>query len=581
MPADSPKWVVEETRSGEFTAYFNGRALHSKFDPVREAEKAAAAIPNGTGIVVLAGLGLGYVAEAILRQAPGRPLIVAEADEEAPARAAGVRDVTALLRRPEVTLLTGGKPSDVRAFLTGGPVGASIHFLPWRPATQSNPEWYASLEAVVRETSRRRQVNANTLERFGNLWIRNLAANRSILPNAISVDAGKNAFQNIPALILAGGPSLEEALPHLEALSRSFMLIAVDTALKAVLSAGTRPDVIVAVDPQYWNTRHLDWCRAEAKEALILAETATHPAVFRKLAGRPIMTRTRFPLGEVLENAVGLQGELNAGGSVATAAWDLARHFGCQPLIAAGLDLGFPGRRTHYAGSLSRERPHLFSSRIAPAQSAFFHALNVDGSLREVRDMAGRPLLTDQRMDIYHAWFTENILELTGRNPGVLGGRGRYIEGMRQVTMGEILGMKECRPEIDKAIVKLNGITPKPSAQRELRAALRELTAALNRLRALASKGMKAAVEASSKVREGGNPGKQLTVMSEVDAALMSETGLSVVSFLMQPLILEVTLSAKDGTDPLEVSKRLYTKIVDSASYHLRFLQGHEDCAHP
>ncbi len=573
MDADKePRWVFEKSRSGEYTAYVDGIALHSTFNPVKEAGKAAAGIPDSAGIVVLAGFGLGYVAEAILKAAPERPLIIAEADETTLEKVNTIRSITSIFNHPEVCLLAGGNPDQVQSFLIRGPVGSSIHYLPWLPAVKLNPEWYRKLEKVVAETSRRKKVNANTLERFGKLWIRNLAANCSLLPDAISVDTGKNSFAGIPALILAGGPSLEKILPRLKEISRKFVVIAVDTALKGVLRTGVIPDVIAAVDPQYWNTRHLDWCETEESKPLILAETSTHPAVFRKLTGRCIMMRTRFPLGTVLEDAVGLRGELNAGGSVATAAWDLARHFGCQPIVSAGLDLGYPGRRTHYVGSLSRERPHFYSNRLLPAQTIFFHSL-CDGNLHKARDMAGRLILTDQRMDIYHAWFAEKALEHRDRSPGILGDESRFIRGMSAMSIDDLLNMSDKRFIIDENLTELKTSTPVPSARNELKRVLFELISALKHFKELADEGLKAAIKASAKLRNGRNPDKQLAAMAKVDEALMSSKDLQVTSFLMQPLILELTASSRRDTDPLDTSKHLYDEIEKSASYHLEVLE--------
>lgn len=572
MPAGTRDWRVEKTRCGELTAYLDGRALHSKFDPLREAEKAAAIIPSGTGIAVLAGLGLGYTAEAILKRAPGITLIIAEADEEALERVLSVRDISPLLRKSNVSLLTGGSPERIQSLLAGGAVGARLYYLPWKASVQANPQWYSRLEKIVHETARRREVNASTLKRFGSLWVRNLATNRAVLPKAISIDAVDSLFKDIPALILAGGPSLEDVLPHLQELSRRCLIIAVDTALRAIVRAGVVPDIIAAVDPQYWNTRHLDWCGAGTGHTLILAETATHPAVFRRLQGRCIMTRTRFPLGVLFEDAAGLRGELRAGGSVATAAWELAYRLGCRPLMAAGLDLGFPCRLTHYRGSLQSERPHYYSRRSSPAETAFFHALH-DTPLNTVEDMTGHPLLTNRRMDIYHAWFTESVQSLAGKKPSILNPQSRCIEGMALIALGDLLSLGICRPQINKIISELNSFPYPPESESNLGKVSIELTRALLRLQSLAERGHKAAVSAAEKVRRRENPTKQIAAMETVDSEILNGSGLEVISFLMQPLILEITSAVDTPGDPLETSKKLYLEILESVNYHLEYVR--------
>jgi len=571
---DNPTgWHIETSRSGNPTAFLNGKALHSRFDPVKEAEKTAASVPGDTAIVVLGGFGLGYVAEALLRSAPDRLLVIAEADGSIPGKAAEIRDISTVLNSPSVTFITGGNPGAVSEFLTGGPAGSRIHLIIWRPSRENNPEWYDGLKTAVENTSRRRAVNAKTLERFGRLWVRNLAANARILPRALSLAPWENYFSDYPALIIAGGPSLEDLLPELKELAERYLIIAVDTALPAVIRAGVQPDIITAVDPQYWNTRHLDRCSEGAGDALILAESATHPGVFRTLKGRPWLSRTRFPLGTILEDAAGIRGELKAGGSVATAAWDLARFLGCRTLNIAGLDLGFPGGRTHYSGSLSRERPHYYSCRFSPSETAFFHALR-DAGPRYVEAADGSSVLTDMRMDIYAAWFKESVSRLSERSPSMAGGKGRMIPGISITSLPEMKKMPRCREGLNTLLSTIRQSTMNPSVPAEVNSAVRQILKALLRLENLGAQGVQLAEKAMKAVENGRDTAGILHSLDEVDQQLISGEGRNIISFLIQPIILELgSVSDSEHSDPLASSLRLYGEITESAAYHIAYLK--------
>ncbi len=571
--ANPDEWRVQTARSGDPTAFHNGKALHSRFDPVREAEKAAAMVPHDAAIVVLGGFGLGYVAEALVRSAPHRPLVIAEADEKIPERASDLRDISSLLKNPQVSIIIGGNPEDVGDFLSGGPAGSLIHLLIWRPSQEFAPEWYAGLQSTVKEISRRRSVNARTLERFGRLWVRNLAANTRILPSSLSLAPWENRFSDIPALVLAGGPSLETILPILKNLAERYLIIAVDTAVSAALRAGVQPDIITAVDPQYWNTRHLDRCGDKAGNALVLAESATHPGVFRTLHGRPWLTRTKFPLGTLLEDAAGIKGELKAGGSVATAAWDLARFLGCKTLTIAGLDLGFPGGLTHYSGSLSRERPHYYSHRTSTSQTLFFHALR-DANPRYVEAADGGRVLTDMRMDIYAAWFTESVSKLSTRAAALVGGSGRNIPGMAVTNGPDMIKSAICRSDIDILLHEIRETDTDPSIPAEINRAVEQVLNALVQLESLGDRGADLAVKAVEALECGKNAAELLKSMEEVDRNLLAGEGREVISFLIQPIILELSsASGSDDTDPLAASRRLYREIADSAAYHQEYLK--------
>jgi len=561
------EWRTEPTRGGMITAFSNGIALHSRINPVREAERVAASVPADSAVVVLGGFGLGYVAEALLREAPNRPLIIAEADESIFKRAAAVRDIAPLIRNPLVQFISGDGVKNIGNYLSGGPTGLKITLIIWSPSERGNPHWYGSLRQTVLSIQKRREINAATLERFGRLWVRNLIANIPILPRALSLLSWEGKFKDIPALVVAGGPSVEIILPELKEILRSHLIIVVDTAVSAVIRAGVRPDVIAAVDPQYWNSRHLDWCAEQVGDCPVLAETATHPAVFRALSGRPLLTRTKFPLGTLLEDAAGIRGELKAGGSVATAAWELARFLGCKPLNIVGLDLGFPGGRTHFPGSFSSKMPHLYSRRTLPAEQSFFHNL-YEASPYYARTYKDESLLTNLRMDIYANWFAESAATTTrNSNPRIVGDSGRRIRGMSTIETSEISNFPDLRGKIDSILAALLHTPENRDSASNVAKMINDISEALDELALLANKGAELAIEAEQAIASGQDPGSQLAAMEDVDKRLLGMKGREMVSFLMQPIILELSSSRADGK-PLENSKRLYSEIVKSASYH-------------
>jgi len=561
------EWRTELTRSGMITAFSNGIALHSRINPIREAKRVAASVPADSAIVVLGGFGLGYVAEALLREAPNRPLIIAEADESIFERAASVRDISPLISNPLVQFISDDGVKNIGNYLSGGPAGLKIGLIIWRPSERGNPHWYDALRQTVISIQKRREVNAATLERFGRLWIRNLIANVPILPGAMPLLSWEGKFKDIPALVVAGGPSVEIALPELSDISRSHLIIVVDTAVSAVVRAKVRPDVIAAVDPQYWNSRHLDWCARQVGDCPVLAEAATHPAVFRALSGRPLLTRTKFPLGTLLEDAAEIRGELRAGGSVATAAWELARFLGCKPLSIVGLDLGFPGGRTHYPGSFSNKRPHLYSRRTLPAEQSFFHSL-YEASPYYAKTYKNESLLTNLRMDIYASWFAESVATSTqDRRPRIVGDSGRRIRGMSTINASEISNFPDLRGKIDSILAALLNAPINLGSASNVARMIDDISEALDELVLLAKKGMELAIEAEQSIASGQNPNPQLAEMEDVDKRLLAMRGREMVSFLMQPIILELSSSKADG-EPLENSKRLYSEIANSAGYH-------------
>ncbi|MBN1242339.1 MAG: hypothetical protein JXA15_06470, partial [Spirochaetales bacterium] len=92
----------------------SGAWLASRFDPRSEAARAAAAcLSTRADTVVLLGLGLGYLAEALLAADPELRVLACEADSSIFAACLGVRDLSNLLADERLSLVVEGEPGAV------------------------------------------------------------------------------------------------------------------------------------------------------------------------------------------------------------------------------------------------------------------------------------------------------------------------------------------------------------------------------------------------------------------------------------------------------------------------------------
>jgi hypothetical protein len=590
--ADGPL-ALEQAACGLPTAQLGGSYLHSRYDPREEARRLLAReLPARFGSAVFFGFGLGYLPEAFLRLHPGRPLVVIEPDPGLFRQALAARDLRELLGCPDASWLVGCQAEEAVMELDQKAPG-SFAVLRLRPLHQANPAFYRKLEALVQSLTDRREVNLNTLRRFGRLWVRNLLANLPLFLGSPGAAALEGLFAGMPALLLAAGPSLDPVLARLRALSERLVLVAVDTSYRLCRQAGVKPDLLVTVDPQYWNSRHLDW--VELKDMLLVCEPSAHPRTFHRPDLPPLhFMSSFFPIGELLEKVTGPRGRVGAGGSVATTAWDLARLTGARPLYLAGLDLGYPGRRTHARGAFFEERAHTLSGRLGPAEHQDFLALT-DAGLIPVASTTGGIALTDRRMILYKWWF-ENQLKQHAGSSFTLAADGVRVEGLEYRPLAELLALPVRRAEIERRLQQARaGRSPRgePRAagggrrgEDELRAAARrvleELAADLDRLEALARRGLQLALGAPEPGRGPAAPGRApagrpspaspgrsaAEALEEVDRQILGLASRQVAGFLFQPLIRQV-LGAEAGSyrEALELSAGLYRELADSAGY--------------
>lgn len=580
--SSSPSRDVEVfvARSGAPTIRLGGMLLHSSFDPEREAARVASRSRERwqeelRDATVLCGMGLGYHLEALLQEGE-ETVIVVEPEVSNFLTALEYRDLTGALADPRTTLVLGRGAAAVIELLNALELRYPVTVAP-PPLRALRPSYFEELEKGVESFRKRNEVNANTLSRFGKLWVRNLLINLPLLARSPGLGLLHNAFQGIPALLLAAGPTLDEVLPRLEELRRHLLLIAVDTALPLLERTGVEPDIAVVVDPQYWNTRHLDM--VELEKPLLVAEPSTHPRVFRLLRLPVFFGGSLFPLGRYIESSLPERAKLGAGGSVATSAWDVARMVGAGEVYTAGLDLGFPGLRTHARGSFFEERGHTLSGRLAGIEHYSFRYLR-GGQPFTAEDTMGRPLLSDRRMQMYSWWFETQHRLHPQVETFTLTAASLAIEGRRHVPTRTLLGLPDRRGEIDRRLEELKAASRRSLAESEERLnAVEKATSALREeietVISVARSGEKRTAELEEQLRRVGDlTGVELARLDEVDREISSAPNREVLGFLMQEVDQEArrSVTAKERSERLKENLRrsgkIYRQLREAGEYH-------------
>lgn len=400
--ADRGQWTT--ARSGLPTVR-RGTALASAFDPVAEAERAVP-LDTDSDFFLLAGLGAGYHAEAVARRYPEVPLVIAEADPAWFREVLAHRDLSALWSSAFVVPLVGPGPDAVGAFLEAQAC-RRVRTVAWRPVAEQEPGWVDALAAQVTGAQARARVNLATYQRFGALWQRNWNRNQARAHDVRPLAALEGLWRGVPAVVAAAGPSLGDALRWVASHRDRVVLIAVDTAWPALAAQGLAPDVLVVLDGQYANARHVD--RAPPETTLVVTEWTGPARAFQLAPGRTYVAETSLPFLRRREKARwGELGRLASGGSVATAAYSLALHLGCSEVAFAGLDLGYPRGLTHAAGSQFEEALHRASNRLRPAETTGLGLRSLEGA-SWVPALDGGVVLSDARMDLFRSWLSRAV----------------------------------------------------------------------------------------------------------------------------------------------------------------------------
>jgi hypothetical protein len=291
----------------------------------------------------------------------------------------------------------------------------------------------------------------------------------------------------------------------------------------------------------------------------------------------------------VLEERIDPKGSLGAGGSVATTAWDFARALvgGPSPeaggdIWVAGLDLSFPGLKTHFHGALFEERSHGESRRFMPAETLSVRALR-DGLPFLAPSASGGQVLTDRRLSLYASWFGNQFRRYPELRSHSLSPEGLAIDRFLPGAVEELLALPPRRAEIAERLAEafagidrdFNAPGAREERESRLRSAGAELLRGLESLRSLATESADLAAAADPL---GSSRDRVLKRLGEANRRILESGVKDVAGFLFPPLAeLEASLAAPE-TDPygrpLELSAKLYRSLGEAAEYHLRILSG-------
>ncbi|MDR0558327.1 MAG: DUF115 domain-containing protein [Treponema sp.] len=372
------------------------RKLHSRYDPVAEAEKYinSLSLRQGIRFFILIEPGVGYMIPILETKFPGAYLVALHVEDAQ--REGGVQSI-----------LEKSIP-DTEA--------STIEIIEWRPSLFFYKERYVRLMSETVAFVKRIDANKRTTAYFGKKWFRNFFRNIAIIDVFLAPE------KHAGSCVIAGaGPSLEEALPIIKKLkeTRGTFVLAASSAVEPLLHTNVKPDMVVATDGGNWALFHLfsilrsrgehggNAVEGEWKPILAASAFAALPS---QAVSLPVLFMTDGSLWQktvLAELGVPFL-NMTQRGTVTASALDLAFTVFQGNVFIAGMDLAHDGIRAH-----ARPYPLDFfvenTDRFACAYStAFARSVEAAGS-----------------MNIYAEWFKKQLpayperLYTIGRNNAV------------------------------------------------------------------------------------------------------------------------------------------------------------------
>lgn len=339
-------------------------ALYGEANPVTEAKEIFQKVNLcSCDTLFFMGMGLGYHALTAVRIFLEKPsLVIFEPSLELFTLSLHCLDLTPLLSYPYLDLYVGSEINirqEVEKYISSLLYGEAQLLSCFPPPPFFNSSYEAG-HNFLKEWLKSKQEGRVTLERSSRRIFQNMVENLPSLFAGQSLGRLRGSLKGMPAFCVAAGPSLDAALVDIKKVGNQALIIALDSAVQALVEAGIKPHVVVTADYKELNFEKLRDVLAAVRESiLIFALGANVENVSAFLGERRIGVTPQVDLlRRWLSNHLEIDCQIPKVTSVGQTALFTAVSLGLEPIVLVGMDLAFPEGSDHAANTVFRSRPH-------------------------------------------------------------------------------------------------------------------------------------------------------------------------------------------------------------------------------
>jgi hypothetical protein len=421
--------------------------LNSSYDPGHEAQRWVRKFDmrNLAIVISMFGLGNGIIVRELMKSLKqGDKLLIYEPSPQLFRFVMEEYDLGDILSSGSVSLTVKGiNDQEIRNLLSSHVdiVNQRSQIICAHPCyDQVYEEHFRDFCKIIEDHINKITVNRNTELAIGRLQISNMLQNLSLLKGSnLAVDLMGYFGEEVPAIIVAAGPSLDKNIEELKQAKGKAAIFAVDTAVKYLLAHDILPDFIVTLDPKK-SLHHL--ADERCRRIPFVTRIDARPENVQKNEKRVIFYNLEGYAKEVYRRLGIPVGILHSGGSVATGAFSVCETMGFRRIILVGQDLAYLGTSTH-AGGLQ---------------------VDVSGAGRNremVEDIYGNQIYTRYDWYVYLRWFEDAVELFEGEEVIDATEGGAKIHGTTIMTLKEAIktyctGRFDCEQMLEELVPTLD-----------------------------------------------------------------------------------------------------------------------------
>ena len=384
----------------------NGKLLHSKYDPLKEASRFFTGNEN---FILFCGLGAGIQIEFFLNNFKSKYCAVTEVSFSNFKSLFKIIDFSHLILNKNLSFLPPLESENfekefINSYIPAIHGNFEIKIL--RPWEDFYKEKISKFEKKIQASLEKIQADVSTQAAFGKIWMRNIMQNLKtaslIRPFIPKTDPSKKAY------ILGAGPSLESALENIKKYRDSIVLFASDTAFPVLISAGIEADFFVTMDPQ--NISYAHCFKPFTKNTIGIFDLCSNPILareFLKNGNSFFFTKSAHPFAQYASFFSPFPYMETGSGTVALAARSAALSLGFKDLEFFGLDFAYTDGKAYAAGTYLSKQFEKMSSKTSPLETKFCE-LMFRTSVKKT-EKNGKITYTTALLDGYKAFFKRAI----------------------------------------------------------------------------------------------------------------------------------------------------------------------------
>lgn len=412
---DYKQYKLVETRNQDITVeidkiqkkYF----LHSKYNPRKEAEVFINQyICNEDTNYIVIGFGLGYHLEALLDKITTRSNVyVFEGNSAIFKIAIERRNLTDVLSDERVHLFVQDNPRVYIEEMTRTISTVDGQMILHKSSVEALPSNFEQVKFILEEFKMHQQSFLSSRALLAENFRENLKHYDAC------VDILFNQYCNVPLILVSAGPSLDKNKHILKQLRGKAIILAVGKAARTLINVDVRPDILIITDPSRKIYKQINGLELDIP--LIALSTCGQEVLKYYKGFKYIALQKGFDLAEQYAER-NKKRLIQTGGSVATAALDIAIQMGCNPIVFIGQDLAYTDGKSH-------------------CSEASFKAVN-SSLLRSISGYNVEEVYTTKALHSYLRWIERRIKNTNGVHFINATEGGARIEGTQQLSLVEV-----------------------------------------------------------------------------------------------------------------------------------------------